>query len=71
MTPLKSTAIISSDYDLANKTLKVTFQSGDTYSYNGVPPEVAQGLNRAESAGKFFHTSIRPHYVGAKQKEEA
>lgn len=71
MTPLKSSAITSSEYNPVDKTLSVTFRSGDTYTYNGVPQKVAQGLTRAESAGKYFQTVIRGNYVGAKQKEES
>lgn len=70
MTPLKSSAIQSSDYDTASKRLSITFSSGKTYYYDGVSPETAQELNRAESAGRYFQTVIRPHYAGIPAEPE-
>ena len=46
-------------YDDETNTLAVTFRSGDTYHYPGVGRGIFDALNSAESAGSFFHKSIR------------
>lgn len=49
-------------YDEARRTLRVGFTSGDVYEYDGVPPEVAAGLEGAPSRGRFFGRNIRDRY---------
>ena len=69
-TPLKSSAIQSTDYDQASRMLTVTFKNGASYHYRNVLPEQAQDLNNAESAGRYFREVIAPYYVGEKVPEE-
>jgi hypothetical protein len=38
--------------------LTVTFQKGGTYTYAGVPAEVAQGLVAAPSKGRYMHAQV-------------
>ena len=56
---MPSSVIRSYRYDLQAETLDVTFVSGRRYRYSGVPAEVAQGLDTAESRGRFFNAQIR------------
>jgi lysyl-tRNA synthetase class 2 len=42
--------------------LAITFTSGRTYDYVGVPKPVYLGLLRASSAGEYFNTRIRDYY---------
>lgn len=41
------------------KNLTVTFQTGDTYTYRGVPPNIVEDLFKADSVGSFFYKNIR------------
>jgi len=59
----------SADYDAATQTLFITFQSGVSYRYANVPPEVFTSLTRAESAGQYFTAHVRPQYSGEKVQE--
>lgn len=58
-TSLKSSNLDGAHYDEATKTLTVKFKNGGTYAYGGVVKEHFEGLTSAESAGKFFHKTIR------------
>lgn len=51
-------------YGYENGTLNVVFNSGTTYKYDGVPQEIYEGLENAESKGKYFMSSIRNTYKG-------
>lgn len=57
-----STSISSADYDIVEKILTITFNSGSSYRYADVPKEVYQELTEARSAGKFFQQYIKPVY---------
>lgn len=63
MTPLKevdSSLIHSHGYDHASRTLAIVFRNGGKrYEYRDVPPDVAEQLDKADSAGKAFGTLIR------------
>ena len=54
------------NFEITEKGLKVTFQSGHTYLYEGVPANVVLGLERAESKGGYFMAEIRPKYKATK-----
>lgn len=45
--------------------LFIRFRSGGVYSYDGVPYDYYDSLQKVESAGKFFHQWIRNkfHYT--------
>ena len=49
------------DFEKTEKGLKVTFQSGKSYLYEGVPANVILGLERAESKGRYFMAEIKPN----------
>lgn len=63
MTPLKplnSTMLEAAGYDLASRTLAVRFRNGTVvHRYHDVPPEIAEGLESAESAGRYFNANVR------------
>ena len=46
-------------YDIETETLQIQFNSGRTYTYNGVPASVYNGLLEAPSAGQFFNSEIK------------
>lgn len=58
-TNLKSSNLRGFDYDEMGQVLSVTFNNGKTYTYDGVPYSVIDGLQKAPSAGKYFAQSIR------------
>lgn len=61
-----SSNLLAAGYDPEQSRLNVTFQSGDKYTYIGVPESKYKKLVRAEnsggSAGKFFAKEIRNNY---------
>lgn len=57
--PVKSSNIESAGFDPATGVLTVKFKNGGTYHYEGCKQDHYDGLCSAESAGKFFHKSIR------------
>jgi hypothetical protein len=55
---VKSSSLTRVGYDLAARTLEVTFTSGRIYQYDQVPKETADGLLNAKSKGQFLAESI-------------
>ena len=49
-------------YDPESSTLEITFKNRRTYRYTQVPKDIAAQLQGAESAGQFFHDSIRTQF---------
>lgn len=60
MTPVQSSNITHIGHD--GDALHVTFSSGQTYKYAGVPAETHKALLAASSVGKFFASEIRGKY---------
>ena len=60
MHPVNSSNLTSVGYE--NGTLYITFHSGETYSYSGVPETIYHGLMAAGSHGKYFHAHIKNVY---------
>jgi hypothetical protein len=52
-------------YDDDARRLYIQFSSGNTYSYEGVPPETHQELMAAVSKGSYFNREIKPNYPAA------
>ena len=50
-----------SSYNKETQTLTVTFPNGRSYDYDGVPPDIAEGFERADSKGSFFNANVRPY----------
>lgn len=62
--PQVASSVISRiDYNAPARELHVTFTSGRTYIYSGVPGEVYFQFCRAASKGDFFNTLIRNRYA--------
>ncbi len=55
-----SSNVAAHRYDAATKTLHVRFKSGRTYSYANVPDHHEDGLQNADSVGKY----LREHIIG-------
>lgn len=62
MPMLRSSNLLSADYDAQTQTLTISFRSGGTYAYRGVDPETYQGLLGAPSAGSYFAAVIKDGY---------
>jgi hypothetical protein len=62
MVAVDSSAILRIRYQPKGETLLVTFVSGNTYAYDGVPAPIYDAFLAAESSGKFFNTHIRDRY---------
>ena len=58
----KSSNLISSEYNIPNKTLQMTFKGGRTYTYDGVPMNVFTKMRLAESQGSYFSKEISRKY---------
>lgn len=61
--PRSSSHIAQVDYDRDERTLTITFQSGDVYQYDEVPFQVFLGLQNAGSAGQYFHRQIKDRFA--------
>lgn len=61
-TPVSSTNVHSHAYNPDTRELHVRFHSGHTYTYADVPPETADGLTHADSAGKFVNDNLKGVY---------
>ena len=58
--------VVSSNISLvgwADDQLYVAFKSGGAYRYADVPNQVFVDFLAAESAGKFFHSDVKPQYA--------
>ena len=62
MPQASSTVISRFDYNAASRELHVTFASGRSYIYSGVPGEVYFQFCRAASKAAFFNAMIRDRY---------
>lgn len=60
--PLQSTSLTGYRYDPETRSLDIRFASGRTYTLEGVPAGVAEGLESAPSAGTYFNTHLRGQY---------
>jgi hypothetical protein len=67
MPALQSSAMTYARYRPGAEELDITFISGETYTYFGVPMGVYVGLVEAESAGSFYNDHIRDQYAFRKQ----
>lgn len=56
--PIASSNISTVGYDRPTNTLEIKFKSGKTYSYEGIPRHVYNGLLESDSAGKYFNSHI-------------
>ena len=59
---MPSTVLRSFSYEAANRRLDVVFNSGRSYSYGDVPPEVFDAMKASFAKGVFFNRQVRDHY---------
>ena len=62
MPVVDSSAILRIRYEPEGRTLLVTFVSGKTYAYDGVPAPTYDAFRAADSYGRFFNAHIRDRY---------
>lgn len=55
----KSSSLTWYGYDDESKELIVEFASGEQYKYAGVPSEVFEGLQKADSVGKYHAKEVK------------
>jgi len=58
-----STAISEIEYNVVSSLMKVTFTSGATYIYAGVPESEYEALVEASSIGRKFVRDVRNDYI--------
>lgn len=51
-------------YDSETQTMIVTFKTGQSWEYSGVPLQAFMGIQNAQSAGSYFFRNIRSVYSG-------
>ncbi len=61
-TGFNSTALMGATWDDETEALTVTFKSGDTYDFEGVPREVWLQFRDSQSPGTFYHRMIKGVY---------
>lgn len=59
---LSSSNLKRCSYDIESGELQIQFQSGKTYTYEGVPASVYNGLLEASSPGQYFNANIKDIY---------
>jgi hypothetical protein len=59
---LQSSALRSADYDDETQQLDVTFNSGQTYTYERVPAHVFEQLSTASSPGTYFFQNVKGRF---------
>ncbi len=59
---VESSMIHAIGYDKEKRLLEIIFVRGGIYQYANVPPEVYEGLLKAESKGQYFLANIRDVY---------
>lgn len=60
--PVVSSNLVRIRYDVGTLTLEIEFQGGRVYQYFDVPVHIFEGLESAESCGKYFNEQIKGHY---------
>jgi hypothetical protein len=57
-----SSAISDASYDDETQVLDITFTSGQTYTFNGVPVDIYEGLVASSSPGRYYHQVIKGNF---------
>lgn len=66
MTYVDSSNVQAIGYDNNAQELHVQFNSGATYVYHGVPPEIYDELMAAASKGSFLNRAVKAVYQCSK-----
>jgi hypothetical protein len=62
MKTVSSSMIDAVGYDPAHHSLRVKFNNGATWQYDGVPPDVSASLESAGSIGKAFNSLVKDKF---------
>lgn len=62
MQPAQSTTIAAHGYDPASRTMQVQFKNGSVYQHSGVPQEIYNNYQNAESQGSYHQQNIKGRY---------
>ena len=62
LTTVESSMIHAIGYDKEKRVLEVVLNTGRTYQYADVQPEVYDAFMKAESKGRYFLANIRDVY---------
>lgn len=65
--PRRGSPVSSHDHDPETNILSVTFHHGKTYTYSGVPKDLADGLRDAPSKGTFLMQNIIGKFAHKKE----
>jgi hypothetical protein len=65
---LHSGWLAAADYQDSTAVLELELCTGAVYRYAAVPREVFEGLQQAESAGRYFNAQIRNRFTGARRQ---
>jgi hypothetical protein len=60
--PIESSVLAEVGYDQKRRILEVKLVSGAIYQYLDVPAREFMALLAAESAGRYYNTTIKPAY---------
>jgi hypothetical protein len=60
--PVGSTAVKEFGYDAHSQSLLVTFTTGRSYAYKGVPLKTYQAMQNANSKGRFVNSAIKDKF---------
>lgn len=63
MPAVDSSAIVRIGYREPARELDITFTSGKTYTYYGVPSDVYRVFLAADSKGRFFNEHVKDVYL--------
>lgn len=65
---VESSAFSHVGYNAAAQELTLIFRdTGSTYVYSGITPDVGQAFLSAESLGSFYHSTIRDQFESTQQ----
>lgn len=67
----QSSNLQQGDYDPITQTLTLTFTSGRTYTYTGVPESKWVELRSTPNSSVFFRTEIAPNHAYKEIKDES
>jgi hypothetical protein len=63
-----SALIVRVTYDPFMYSLTIEFRNGSIYDYIDVPMQEYEQMNKAPSAGKYFHSNIKSKYQSLRRK---
>ncbi len=63
MISVSSSNIAAVGYNEADQVLRVQFNNGRTYEYDGVPVDVYDALMVADSVGKEFNATVKNQFA--------